>query len=99
MIDPDAIETCTNCLLGAALELGDDADMALSARAIARDLADAYGTRASALLEAAAREAIGHLDRSGLKADAFAATLRRLATIRTRTVASLQSIAVSPAPA
>lgn len=98
MIDPDVVETCTHCLLGAALEMGDDSDLALSARALARDLADAHGSRATALLEAAAREAIRHLDRSELRADAFAATLRRLATIRTRAVAALQPIAVSAAP-
>ncbi len=99
MIDPDIVETCTYCLLGAALEIGDEADLALSARALARDLADTQGNRAIALLEAAAREAIRHLDSSELKAEAFAATLRRLATIRTRAVAALQSIAVAAAPA
>ena len=99
MINPDVVETCTHCLLGAALEIGDDSDLALSARALARDLADTHGSRAAALLDAAARDAIRHLDSSELKSDAFAATLRRLATIRTRAVAVLQSLAVSAAPA
>jgi hypothetical protein len=67
-------------------------------RALARDLADAHGSRARPLLEAAAQEAIAHLDASTLEARDLAASLRRLAAIRTRARAALDSIAFSAQP-
>ncbi|HTX10006.1 MAG TPA: hypothetical protein VME22_15410 [Solirubrobacteraceae bacterium] len=89
MPDPAVVEECARCLVGACLYDGADADVALTATALARDLADTKGAQAPALLDAAARGAAAHLNASDLGADAFAAALRRLSRIQARVDAAL----------
>ncbi len=84
MLDPDVVEECAHCLAGAAVHEGSDEDLALTARALARDLADTQGSRAARLLQEASRETIRWLDASELGRDSFLAALRRLAWIRGR---------------
>jgi hypothetical protein len=96
MFDPDVLEACMRCLVGAAVHEGAEADLALAATALARDLADTQRSRATALLDAATRDATQYLDASDLGATSFAAALRRLSNLRGRVVATL---AGSPAHA
>ncbi len=77
------------CLVGAAVHEGAEADVVLTAMALARDLADTQGDRAAALLDAGAHEAVGYLDASDLGADGFAVALRRLSSIRAQVDAML----------
>ncbi len=87
-----------HCLAGAAVYEGTDGDLALAATALARDLADTHGSQAAALLDAASREAVAHLDASELGADSFAAALRRVARIRDRVDELLVEFAESVDP-
>jgi hypothetical protein len=89
MFDPSVVEACMHCLVGAAVHEGVEADLALTATALARDLADTQRAQANALLEAAAHDAARYLDASDLTATAFAAALRRLSKLRVRVVATL----------
>jgi hypothetical protein len=89
MLDPAVVEECMYCLVGAAVHEGDEADLVLTATALARDLADMQKGQAAALLAASAPRAARHLDASDLGTDAFAAALRRLASIRSRVDAIL----------
>jgi hypothetical protein len=89
MLDAGVVEACTHCLVGAAVCKGADGDLALTATALARDLADSHGNQAAALLGAATQRATAYLDASDLEAGAFAVSLRRLSTIRARVDAML----------
>jgi len=84
MLDPAVVHDCMHCLVGAAVYEGAEADLSLTARALACDLADTQNGHAAALLNTAAHEAARYLDASDLGTDAFAAALRRLASIRAR---------------
>jgi hypothetical protein len=100
MLDPAVVDDCMQCLVGAAVYEGAEADLSLTARALARDLADTQNGHAAALLNAAAHAAARYLDASDLGTDAFAAALRRLASIRARVEAMLidTSAQVGPLP-
>jgi phage shock protein A len=88
-LDRAVVEECVHCLVGAAVYEGSEADLALSAMALTRDLADTHKGQALALLEAAAHRAAWHLDASDLGTDAFSAALHRLASIRSSVEAML----------
>jgi hypothetical protein len=82
--DRDVVEVCALCLAGAAVYDGTEADRALAATALARDLADTHGCHAAAVLDTASGEAEAYLDASELRPDQFAAALERLTRIRGR---------------
>jgi hypothetical protein len=84
MFDSDVLELCRDCLLGAILDASDDADLALAATALSRDVRDTHGADARELLTAAVREAISALDESDLSAAEFATALSRLAWLHER---------------
>lgn len=89
MLDTDLVQLCAHCLTDAATHDDADAGLALSASALARDLADTHGADAAPMLHAASRLAIRWLDSSDLDGDSFAAALRRLARLRIRVIALL----------
>jgi hypothetical protein len=90
MLDPSVVDLCAQCMASAAAEPFREGDLALSATALARDLADTHGLAAPALLETASRHASRYLDDSELDARSFAAAHRRLASLRADVDAKLQ---------
>jgi hypothetical protein len=78
----DPVEICAQCLVGATVDEGDDDDLALTATALARDLADTQGDDAAMVLDLASREATRLL--CELEGESFARSLRRLAAVRGR---------------
>ncbi len=96
MVEPEIVQLCADCLIGAATETECNAELALTAIALARDLADAHPhADAVELLEAATRSAITRLDASDLDTHAFGDALRRLASLRAMVDAQLDRIAVA----
>jgi len=95
MFDPAILEACTQCLVGAAMHDGGEIDLRLGATALARDLADTHGREAGRLLDEAAKQAVSCLDASDLSAAEFAASLRRLSSLRARVDATLAVYASS----
>ena len=93
MFDPEVVELCRDCLLGATLADPSEEDLALVVIALARDLHDTHGADARELLAVAAREAIVALDASDVSAEDFAAALSHLAMVQRRAAEAL------PAPA
>jgi hypothetical protein len=87
-----------HCLVGVAVHEGAEDDLALSATALARDLADTQRARATAVLDVAANEAARHLDASDLGAAAFAAALRRLSSLCARVHVKLAGHSVQAGP-
>jgi hypothetical protein len=100
MLDPGVVDDCMHCLVGAAVYDGTEADLSLTARALARDLIDTQNRHSAASLNAAAHAAARYLDACDLGTDAFAAALRRLASIRARVEAMLidPSAQIGPLP-
>ena len=86
------------CLVGAAVYEGAEADLALTATALARDLADTQNGQGVALLDAAADKAATFLDASDIGTHAFASALRRLTSIRGRVEAMLVDCSASVGP-
>jgi hypothetical protein len=96
MVQPEIVELCADCLVGAATETDRSAELALTAIALARDLADAHpNADAVELLEAATRRAITRLDASDLDTHAFGDALRQLANLRAMVDTQLDRIAVA----
>ena len=89
VVNVDAIELCARCLADAAAHDGSDDGLTLAATALAADLISSYRDAAGAVLEAASREAAGHLDASELDRRAFAVALVRLACLRLRVAQQL----------
>jgi hypothetical protein len=98
MFDPDVVDLCMHCLVGAAVHEGPDADLSLSATALARDLADTHRVHAIPLLDAAAHAAVRYLDASELGAAGFAAALRRLSSLRGHVHAKLAGFSPAVRP-
>ena len=96
MLDAAVLDLCAQCLAGAAAYEGHEDDLALSATALARDLADTHKAQAAALIDSASRCATGLLDVSEVEAGSFAAALARLAWIRDRVAANLGGARPSP---
>jgi hypothetical protein len=90
MLDAGVVDLCAQCLAAAAAEESGAGDLALSATALARDLADTHGAAASSLLNLASQHASRYLDDSELDARSFAAAHRRLASLRSDVAAKLQ---------
>jgi hypothetical protein len=88
-LDVAMVQLCAWCLSDAAAAARCDDDVALTAVAVARDLADTSPAQAPELLDAASRCAATHLDTSDLDRAAFAQALRRLAEIHDRSAARL----------
>ncbi len=96
MVEAEVVELCTDCLLGAATETESRAELAMSAIALARDLADTHDhADAVELLEAATRGAVARLDVSDLDAEAFGNGLRSLAAMHDMVGAQLCRIAAA----
>jgi hypothetical protein len=93
MFDPDVLELCRECLVGAVLASAGEEDLALAASALSRDLSDTHGPDARELLAAAAADAMAALDASDLAADAFLTALTRLAWLHRRAARTLPAAA------
>jgi len=90
-LDAAVVELCARCLADAATDDSADRDLALSATALARDLADTQRGEAPRLLDTAWRRALAYLECSDLDARSFATALRRLASLRACANAKLVS--------
>jgi hypothetical protein len=90
ILDAGVVDLCAQCLAAAAAEDSGQDSLALSATALARDLADTHGAAAPALLTMASRHASRYLDDSDLDARSFAAAHRRLVNLRSDVDAKLR---------